>query len=308
MARKKAADKKKSRIVSGPTAPGVARSLGEALGRTLRPLAPLAFLAVLYAGTAYLLWLPAKHDPQAVLTKARLQKPILRAEARPVWLPDREAANLVRVPLHLEGRSVFEPGLATELGRLYESNPWVARVGTVKVRYPAALQVEDWSLRAPFARVELQAGYVVVDRTGCVLPMRAGDLAVRADLREQDVAVHLPSLVAARAEPAAPGRRLAGQDVQDGLDLLAACQEVLARLPNERHATRVVGDAQSRWRVWLDTGAVVEWGYWPEEARPEGEPSRREKLDTLARRLFEWDRLPFRYIKLQQPNAPVMPR
>ncbi|MBE7465881.1 MAG: cell division protein FtsQ [Planctomycetes bacterium] len=309
MPRAKAGDKKKAtRVIQGPSAPNFARSLGEALGRAIRPTLPLLALAVLYAGAAYLLWLPTKQDAQALLTKERLQQPILKADSRPVWLPLEEARVLVQVPLALEGRSVFEPGLARELGRLYEANPWIARVGSVKVRYPAALQVEDWTLRSPFARVELAGGYAVVDRTGHVLPMRAGDLAVQEDPAGETGRLRLPSITGLNLVPQPAGQPLGGSELQEGLDLLETVRGVLGRLPGDRQATRFVREAQGRWRIWMDSGAIVEWGYAAEERRPEGEPSHREKAELLYNRLFEWDRLPVRYIKLDQPRAPVMPR
>jgi len=52
---------------------------------------------------------------------------------------------------------------------------------------------------------------------------------------------------------------------------------------------------------------MIEWGHWSDESRRDGEPTIREKKEWLRRRLFECDPARLRYIKLDDPRAPVMP-
>ena len=308
MARSKPAEKKRNaRVVSGPTAPGVAQSAGEAVIHALRPLLPLVALGALYAGAACLLWMPVHADARARLTREALLQPMLQAKGRPACLSESETRKLVQRGQALEGRSVFEPGLAQELARAYEASPWIERVGAVQVRFPAAVRIESLRWRLPFARVEIEGGYAVLDRQGVVLPTPAEDLFVPRGPNYLAGQVELPSLAGAPCRKREAGERIEEAPIAEGLELLGILKEALPRAPGGWKPARVQRDAFGLWRIFLVHGPVVEWGCMEDEHRPVHEPGLHEKKEALVRRLSERGAARLRSINLTEPRAPVTP-
>jgi hypothetical protein len=278
------------------------------LGRALRPLLPLLSLGVLYAALAAGLWWPLKKDPQAALSRQAVWAPMLSAKPRPAWIPESEWRKLAQLGAPFEGRSVFDTGLGAELARAYESSPWIERVGAVRLHYPALVSIERVLPRVPFARVETDGGCLVLDRKGYVLPMSAGDLAAPGPRPATNAPwVEVPSVFGPHARRTAPGERVTDSETQEGLGLLEAAHEILSRSPGALKAVRVQRDPAGTWRVFTAGGPVIEWGYWQDEQRPEGEPCLREKKQWLARRLAEWDAKRLRLIRLDKYEAPVVP-
>jgi hypothetical protein len=305
MARAKSSDKPRK---AEPAGPGWARSTGETLGKALRPLLPLLALGTLYAALALGLWWPLKKDPQANLSREALVLPVLNAKGRPQWISENEWRKLAQLSVSFEGRSVFEPGLAGELAQAYERSPWIERVGAVRLHYPAVVSLEGMRPRIPFARVETDGGHLVLDHKGYVLPMSAGDLAVPGPRPVANVPyVELPTVAGPHARRTPPGERIAEQEALEGLALLETAHETLARSPGALKVIRLQRDPAGTWRIYTAGGPMIEWGYWQDEQRPEGEPSQREKKDWLARRLSEWDAKRLRAIRLDKYEAPVVP-
>jgi hypothetical protein len=305
MARAKSAD--------GPRKPSSggarwARTLGESLGRALRPLLPLLSLGVLYAALAVGLSWPLKKDPQANLGSQAVLAPMLNAKPRPPYIPESEWRRLAQLGAPFEGRSVFDTGLGAEMARAYESSPWIERVGAVRLHYPATVSIEGVRPRYPFARVETDGGWLVVDRKGYVLPMSAGDLALAGPRPATNAPwVEVPSVLGPHARRTAPGERVTDSEAREGLGLLETAHEILSRSPGALKAVRVQRDPAGTWRVLTAGGPVIEWGYWQDEQRPSGEPCLREKKQWLARRLAEWDAKRLRFIRLDKYEAPVVP-
>lgn len=310
MARAKPADNKKknAKVVAEPSGPGVAYGMGEAFGRTVRPIVPLGLFALLYAGVATALWWPVHRDEAATLTRDRLLRPMLQTRQHPPWVNDLEMRKLAQLGLMAEGRNIFETGLSGELARAYEASPWIEQVGAVRVRYPAAVQVEDTRWRVPAARIECDGGYLVLDRKGFAMPLFAEDLAAPRPAGSQAARLELPSIAGLRVRRAEPGARVAEAEAAEGLELLLAAQDILRRAPGALRVMRVQRDPAGTWRAWVLKGPVIEWGCWNDEARPVDEPATREKKDLLAQILANCDATKLREIKLHAPGAPVLPR
>lgn len=308
MARAKAAERKKqARVVAGPAVPGVAHSAGQAFGRVLRTLAPVLLLGLLYAGVAALLWVPLRNDPRATLSRETLYQALLQVKGRPAYVGEAEVRKIAQLGVAVQGRSVFEAGLAQDLARAYETSPWIEQVGAVRLRYPAAVRVEAPRWRVPYARLESEGGPLVIDRQGWVLPMHAGDLAVPSPAGSLPGRMALPSLGGVSAGKREAGERLVEREVAEGLDLLSGIREVLQRSPGGWKAVRAQHDRAGSWLVFLSHGSVVEleWGCGNDEDRPVGEPAIREKKEALARRLAECDAGRWQAINLRDSRAPV---
>ncbi|MBI3829277.1 MAG: hypothetical protein HY291_07160 [Planctomycetes bacterium] len=309
MARLKPADKKKNaKVVSEASAPGVAYSVGEAFGRTVRPLVPITLLAALYAAAAFGLWMPLKKDERATLTRERLLKPMLSNQGRPAWVNDLEMRKIAQLGLATEGRNVFESGVAAQLAHAYETSPWIEQVGAVRVRYPAAVQVEDPRWRVPVARVDCDGGFLVLDRSGCVMPLFAEDMAAPRPPNSPPPRLELPSIAGFRCRRTDPATKVVEAEALEGLEFLATLQEILRRAPGGLRVMRVQRDASGAWRAWVLRGPAINWGFWNDEARPVDEPAAREKKERLAQILSNCDATKLGEIKLNVPSMPVAPR
>lgn len=291
-----------------------ARVWGEKTGRALRPFLPLLFLASVYVLAVTALWLPVRNDGQAILTRERLLAPIMCTKPWP-WVSETEWRQVAHVALAGEGRSVFEPGLAGELAKAYEASPWIERVGAVRLHYPARVSVEHMAPRIPFARVDADGGYLVVDRNGYVLPMLAGDLASTGPRPYASATwLDLPSVVGVCCQRRNGGERVVEAEAQEGLRLIETAGDILKHSPGALRAVRVQREPAGTWRVFTAGGPVIEWGYWSDERRVEGEPASAIKQDTLRRVLQAWDPTRLRSIRLDQPTpvgsdlCPVIPQ
>jgi hypothetical protein len=188
MSRGKTAEKKKpGRVASGPEAPGFARSLGESTGLILRPCMPLALILAVLGGLSFLLWRCAGKvsaagpgDARAsseFLDEGTIRQAVLQNK-RPPWITREDFEQTAGLGLFAQRHSVFEAGLSRTLAEKYQASPWVERVRTVCLRYPAQVEVEiEW--RKPAARVERPS--MVLDRQGVALNLMADNSALRAD-------------------------------------------------------------------------------------------------------------------------------
>jgi hypothetical protein len=313
MARAKAANGGKKDQASGGGQ--WARAWGEKTGRALRPMLPLLFLGAVYALAATAMWIPLKKDENTVLTRERLLTPILNAKPRPVWISESEWRQLAHLALVGEGHSIFEPGLAEELAKAYQTSPLIERVGAVRLHYPATVSIERVAPRIPFARVDADGGYLVVDRSGYVLPMMAGDLAAPGPRPYSGAAwLDLPSVIGVRCQHRNGGERITEAEMYEGLLLLETVGGQLSRAPGALKAVRAQRDPAGTWRLFTSGGPVIEWGYWNDEQRVEGEPASAVKRDTLNRVLRAWDPARLRSIRLDKPTpagtglCPVVPQ
>ncbi len=294
MARSKANKNKGVKVVAGAIASNLAYNIGDAAGRALRPMLPLMVLGLLFAGSTYLLWLPLREDPRVQLDREGVlgSNVFAQRQSHP-WISNPEWQRIKQLGLVAEGRSVFEPDLAKELAEAYKGSPWIKEVGQVRLCYPASLKVTDVVLRKPFAAVKYRNRPLYIDKEGFVLPSSA-----------ELIKAELPWVAGMTVPSTSVGRQIDQLQVIEGLGLLACIDESLRRAQIECKASAVHLEG-ALWRVALKSGPVLEWGYWDENLRPEGEPSTREKKAALIQRLRECDPARLKVIRLDMPGAPV---
>lgn len=285
--------------VVGEAAAAFAHHAGETVGRTLRPLLPLLVLCGLYAGCAWLLWRPLDKDPQTRLSREALLAPMQHAEGTRPWLNAQELRKIAHLGLAVEGRSVFEPGLAAELAHAYGESPWIERVHQVKLRYPAAIRIERIDLREPFAVAATETGPLFLDKAGHVLPM----------IDEPPANLAVLGGFLCRRLPA--GATVAEPEAREALELLATLNRALGEASRALEVSAVQLVPSEGWLVQTREGALagplVTWGAWDDARRRAHEPPRHAKLEQLSARLAEHARVGLRTIKLDKPGAPVVP-
>lgn len=97
------------------------------------------------------------------------------ADIAPPIPEDSIAAPVIRASLEsssLDGMrmSIFDADLVHVVRQAFESNPWVASVGTVRRVFPGRVTVE-LSYREPWLLAERDGSYVAVAEDGTILPM-----------------------------------------------------------------------------------------------------------------------------------------
>ncbi|MCK6472971.1 MAG: hypothetical protein L6R28_14605 [Planctomycetes bacterium] len=284
--------------VVGEAAAAFAHHAGETVGRTLRPLLPLLVLCGLYVGCAWLLWRPLDKDPQTRLCREALLAPMQHAEGTRSWLSAQELRKIAHLGLAVEGRSVFEPGLAADLAHAYEESPWIEKVHQVKLRYPAAIRIERIDLREPFAVAATETGPLFLDKAGHVLPLidePPANLAVLGGFH-------------CRRLPA--GATVAEPEAREALELLGTFNRVLGESSRAMEVSAVQLTSSEGWIVQTREGALagplVAWGAWDDAKRRAHEMPRHAKLEQLSARLTEHARVGLREIKLNKPGAPFV--
>jgi len=166
----------------------------------------IALLAVLYVQKDILHASPAC---QRRLARVRLVKP-------PSWMP-RELAYVITSQIQTaafdaEGtqRSVFEEGIARDVCKKADENPWIAHVDRVKRRPDGVVDVEARYHR-PRAMVGSSSMPIPVTIDGVVLPRVDATLLKVADFKViQGVVGHPPE----------PGKHWDAPDLADGLKVL----------------------------------------------------------------------------------------
>jgi len=291
-------------VASGPAAPGFARSLGESTGLLLCTCLPLALTIGLVVGLSFLLWhfagkVAAAGRPESPAAGDRLEGAAIRGAVleskRPAWISREDFEQAANLGLFAQGRSVFEAGLSRALAQSYEGSPWVERARSVRLRYPARLELElDW--RKPMARVERPS--LVLDRNGVVLNLMADSAAVR----------DIPLLSGVTPTRVEAGKKVPEKEIGEGLQLLAVVKDALHSSPGQLKVASVQREAAGTWRVVTDRGPCVYWGFFTDDP-PMDEPRTVEKASLLRRRLCEMkDPALFEYIKVYHAQAPVKPR
>lgn len=308
MSRGKSAEKKKpARVAAGPQAPGFARSVGESTGRIIRPVIPLLVFLMVFCGVSLALWYPVRGDALGLsgtkktgpagrgrLTTREIRRAVLE-KSSPPWVYRQELERVANLGLFAENRSVFDPNLSHELARAYEASPWVERVQSVRLHFPAHLEVEiNW--RKPMASVPQSS--MVLDRNGVVLNLNWNSPEAKDIPR-------ISSVLCGRTEV---GKLVPEKELLDALALLAVVRDALAFSPGNLKVADIIREPAGTWRVLTDRGPLVYWGFFTDDP-PMDEPRTREKADLLRRRLCESkDPSTLEHIKVCFANAPFKPR
>jgi hypothetical protein len=306
MSRAKSGENKKkpARVAAGPEAPGFARSLGENIGRFIRPLIPLFIFFVVGGGFSALLWRSfgvVSAAGQGIvadssgyrLTDKALRTAVLQKQ-RPVWISREDYEQVAALGLFAVNHSIFEPNLSSTLAMRYKSSPWIDDVKEVRLRYPAQVEVEfEW--RRPAARVDKS---MVLDSKGWVLNLMPDNQVVR------DVPL-ITNVICNRTET---GKLVREKELMEGLGLMSVVKEALSCSPGQLKITILQREPAGTWRVITDRGPAIHWGFFTDEPGMD-EPRTQEKADLLRRRLCEIkDPSLLEYVKVYTAQAPVKPR
>ena len=299
MSKSKAAPKKPARVAVGPEAAGFARSMGENTGRIIRPMIPLLAFVLSFCALSYVLWRPVYSDTSTTGARGRLQSRTIRfsilSKPRPAWMSREDHDQVADLGLFAVNRSVFDANLSREMAQKFEASPWVERVETVRLRFPAQMDVElEW--RKPAARVN--GSTMVLDRAGFVMSLMSDSPVVR----------DVPRISGVSAQTTEAGKQVSEKELLQALQLLTKVREALASSPGSLKVADIQRDTAGMWRVLTDRGPMIYWGAFTDEP-PMGEPATQEKVDLLRRRLCESrDPSSIEYIKVYMPNAPFKPR
>jgi hypothetical protein len=133
----------------------------------LPPLGPLLLLPLLLAAVVYF------GGSVEISERYRLDLNRIRCNAPP---PGPAAAyarrDLQRMPLQELERSLFDRNLGFAVRQVFEENPWVRRVRSVKRVFPRGLEV-DLEYRRPYAAVRRGDRFLFADAHGELLPVNA---------------------------------------------------------------------------------------------------------------------------------------
>ncbi|MBI3856386.1 MAG: hypothetical protein HY293_11925, partial [Planctomycetes bacterium] len=101
------------------------------------------------------------------ITRSRqFAAPEIRTALVPRWA-NSQGEELIRVDA--AGRSIFDPGFVEQVGRKFESSPWIRKVTAIERVFPDRLLIK-FEYRRAHAAVRRENGYVLVDRDGVRLP------------------------------------------------------------------------------------------------------------------------------------------
>lgn len=196
--------------------------------------------------------------------------------AQPKWIHGDVKAEAIRDGA-LDELSALDRGAVERVERAFALHTWVARVATVRKRYPAVVEV-DLEFRRPMAMVEVVGGLYPIDREGVLLPpSNFAEIQVRDYLRVN----------VGKSSPAGP----VGTPWGDDLVADAAC--IAGALANDwktigLYRLRALDAEQARLarlpaEFALETrqGARVVWGRAPGKEST-GEPSAATKIARLV--------------------------
>jgi hypothetical protein len=204
----------------------------------------------------------------------------LEIQQRPPWL-DEDWVKTVRNPFGNRRRvSLFEQGVVRKIYDAYRESPWIEEVCRVQKEFPDRIAVKI-RIRTPVVAVWRGSSYVLVDRTGVVLPRRFHTVP--------DFGFNV--LVASGIETPTPrpGHTWNDPKVWAAVSLARAFssreEPVLDRVG--RIDVSAVGDRPGRERTEVllyarEGGGRVEWGSAPEAENPLELPLDR-KIENLKR-------------------------
>lgn len=118
------------------------------------------------AGFALVVLLVHREVFSFITQRRQYAAPDLRTAVAPRWA-SRQGEELVRI--EGAGKSIFDPELVEQVGRKFESCPWIRKVTAVERVFPDRLLVR-FEYRRAHAAIRRENGYVLVDRDGVRLP------------------------------------------------------------------------------------------------------------------------------------------
>lgn len=268
-----------------------------------RPFGPVVILSAAYLGLSWLLWQPLEgasakspFAARSVLTREVFTAAVRKLPRRP-WLSSADYKELIACGMNAAGGKVFTANAAQKWAAACAEHPWVARVDSVRLRWPAQAEIRlTW--RVPTALVRTRRGTVVVDREGTVVPSTG--LRTAARLGQP---LSLPLVTGLRIARPVLGEKLSDPAINEASALIALVGKRLAEAPVKLRLREVQRLRNGTWRLKTDRGPDIIWGVFS-DLPPMDEPRTDKKLALLSRRLVECgDPGRFAYLDLRFPNA-----
>ena len=254
-----------------------------------RPVLMLAILLGALGGGSYFAWQKLKtrilNSPEYLVDPSKVE-----ITPPPAWIHTDIRAEAFRDP-RLDGRlSIMDDDLVNQIKKVFEDQPWVARVTHVDKRYPVRVDLE---YRRPVCMVEVPGGVVPVDAGGFLLPGKENFTP--------NEAICYPHLTGVDRAPTTPvGRYWNDAKVIGGAEIAAVLAPVWRSMKLDRIVSidtdpteTVGGDAhrQSREPFFIlltQKDRQILWGYAP-GANMLGEIPAKEKVARLKKYLAEHD-------------------
>jgi len=239
-------------------------------------MAGVPFMVVLiYVGGSWCLW------QYAARGGVRPSDPKTDAASCP-WLAPRDVAEINSAVRFGKRASMYDRDICNNVAERYRGNPWVERVVGVRRKFPNSVEV-TLAVRKPFAYVRSNGRFILVDRSGCRLPVRS---SAQSD-------GDYPTIEGIRGSAPATGRRWAGRPLQDALDLAGMLQRTLegrgaamrlaaVEVTEEKGSVDDLPQLMAR----TDSGMVIDWGSVSDTSTALF-PSAEEKCRELERVLDE---------------------
>ena len=132
---------------------------------------PNLLLAAALLGTGFVLAPAAlKVIPNlAQRAEYRIRTTDIQIPEPPRWVPAGFLNQIIKKADLPDEVSVLDRELAGELGRAFESNPWISGPVQVRIKIPARIEV-SFEYRQPTAMVRINDGYYPIDGEGLLLP------------------------------------------------------------------------------------------------------------------------------------------
>jgi hypothetical protein len=125
-----------------------------------------AFRAVFVAGFVLVVLLVHRNVFSFMTQRRQFAAPEIKTAVAPRW-SGSQGEEQIRITG--AGRSIFDPQLVEEVGRKFESCPWVRKVTAVERVFPDRLTIK-FEYRRAHAAVRRENGYVLIDSDGIRLP------------------------------------------------------------------------------------------------------------------------------------------
>lgn len=232
-----------------------------------------AVRAVFVAGFALVVLLVHRNVFSFITQRRQFSAPEIRTAVVPRWASS-QGEEQIRITG--AGRSIFDPQLVEEVGRQFESCPWVRKVTAVERVFPDRLTIR-FEYRRAHAAVRRDNGYVLVDADGIRLP---GVYAAPPSCERPVLISGVASL------PPEPGKPWQDESLRAAVAMADFIPEssLLRRLGIREVDVTNFGGRQdprkSEMSLVTSSGCVVAWGRTSQTAKF-GDLSTEEKLENL---------------------------
>ena len=232
-----------------------------------------AFRALFVAGFAMVVLLVHRNVFSFITQRTQFAAPEIKTAVAPRW-SGTQGEEQIRITG--AGRSIFDPQLVEEVGRKFESCPWVRKVTAVERVFPDRLAIKFEYRRAHVA-VRRENGYVLVDADGVRLP------GVYADPPSCERPVVISGVASL---PPEPGKSWQDDSLRAGVAMADFIPDnaILRRLGIREVDVANFGGRQdprkSELSLVTSGGCIVAWGRTSQTSRF-GDLSTEEKLENL---------------------------